>query len=288
MTANPWRDRAALICVMLVAAIGWYFSKQGIGYFQPFEFMGLRFGLAAVLLLFFMRNRDWSKSNFIAGLKLGGVFFTSMVFWISAVDSSDLAGLGLGGFIMTLGVILSPLVGRIFFKEPLHQHYGVSMLAALVGAFLMLGSYQSQSLYLFVVASTFLALYISMMTGISRRNDHFVITFVGFVLVSVCMTLLSFALEARSSTISLHGLGWLLLSGVIATALRFILQIRVQGRMSQSEASIIMNLESVFVAGLAITLFGAQYQWLQWTGAALIVTSAILIVFRPQKKSTSH
>ncbi len=273
-----WRDRGLMLIVMLIAAIGWFFSKNGISHFQPFEFMAYRFALGALLLATLIGSRDWSRHNLMAGLRLGLVFTIAMIFWILALDISSIEGIGLGGFLLMLGIVLSPLIGRFMYNEPLHRGYFVSLGVALAGGIFMAPGMQSSALPLFVSASLFLAIYMTMMTRVSRNNDPFVITIVGFGVVSSTMAIASLISETREPVSDPAAWLWLGLSGLIATAYRFLLQARVQGRLLQSEASMIMNLEGVAVALIAVWLTGVNYTHIQWIGAALVTASAMTLI----------
>ena len=275
-----WRNRVLMFIVMLIAAMGWFFSKQGIRYFEPFEFMAIRFSIGTAFLLGFAWQRRWLWGDIVAGLRVGSVFFVSMVFWILALERSTMQGIGLGGFIITLGVVVSPIIGFWLFSEPFGRGYWWALALAVLGGVLMAPGFQVHSLYLFIAAATLLGLYMTLMTRASRHNDPVVISIVGFVLLVAGMTVLSAVFEQHQPVGSWHGWGWVVLSGAVATALRFLLQARVQGRLVQSEASLIMNLEGVAVVLIAVTFTGVSYHWIQWAGAALVVAAVLVMVGR--------
>lgn len=276
-----------MFLVMLIAALGWFFSKQGIGYFQPFEFMAIRFSIGTAFLLGLAWRRSWLWVDVVAGIRVGSVFFISMVFWILALQRSSIQGIGLGGFIITLGVVLSPIMGYWLFSEPLGRRYWPALGLALLGGVLMAPGFQVHSLYLFTAAALLLGLYMTLMTRASRHNDPVVISIVGFVLLVIGMSGLSALYEQRQPLATWHGWGWVFLSGAVATAFRFLLQARVQGRLVQSEASLIMNLEGVAVVMIAVVVMGASYHWIQWLGAALVVMAVMAMVGRKRPRTTA-
>ena len=279
------QPRILMVLVMWLAAIGWFFSKMGVIHFDAFTFMAWRFGLGALIILVVLRPNQILKADVIAGMWLGLVFFIAMVAWILAVKQSTFGDIGLGGFIITLGVIISPYFGRLLYGEPLMQHYHWPALLAVVGSFLMAPGFETPSLGLFAIAAVLLGLYMTQMTRVSRNHNPWVMTLACFAVVTVGMAALSLMFENPSLSGFENGWMWLALSAVIATAFRFVLQAKVQGELSQSEASLIMNLEGVAVALIATAITGSLYQPLQLLGAALIVAS-LMTRLRLKRRAT--
>lgn len=270
-----------MLGVMLLAAIGWFFTKNGASVFGNFEFMAWRFGFGA-LLLFILRPQIPAQADLKAGLQIGLVFFISMVFWISAVGRSTFGDMGLGGFIVTLGVVLSPYLGKTLFNEAIKPGYFLAVILAGIGGLLMAPGFTTNSVWLYVSAAFCLALYMTLMTRLTRTANPWAMTTTCFIVVTLGMALLSLAFEPRSNGGFAEGWLWLLLSVTIATAFRFMWQAKVQGHLPQSEASLIMNLEGVAVAAIATFFSGVFYGPLQWLGAGLIL-SALFLRFTPKR-----
>ena len=112
------RAELALVLVTLIAALGWIFSKEALEGAPPWLFVGIRFLLAGVVLLI-AGYRHWSllssAANIIRCGKLGLVMSVAMLFWILGLYHGT--HLGEGAFITSLGAVMVPLVGRLFFGE---------------------------------------------------------------------------------------------------------------------------------------------------------------------------
>ena len=87
-------------------------------------------------------------------------------------------------------------------------------------------------------------------------------------------------MEAWPSSISTVIWGWILASALIATSLRFFLQTYGQGLTPASHAALIMVLEPIWTAMLALIWFGEKMHGLQALGCALIFAALLVSRWR--------
>ena len=273
---------AMMLVVVFIAAVGWLFSKQGIGYFEPFQFMALRFSVGAALLVLILPRLHLNSEAWKAAGWVAIPFTLGMVFWIQALALSDGTGIGLGGFIITSGVVLSPLVGRLFYGEALPRGFWIALALALAGGVLLAPGLEVTNFSLYVAASTCLAFYMTALTRQSRRHSAATLTIPMFGLMALTMGSLSLITESPQWDVPIQAWGWLCLSGAFATALRFYLQSRFQGELTQTESSMIMNLESLWVALLTIAFMGAALTSKQWIGGGMVMVASGLVMLRKQ------
>ena len=88
--------------------------------------------------------------------------------------------------------------------------------------------------------------------------------------------LLSAASESWPTGISLDILSWFLASTLIASTLRFFLQIHAQSLTTPSHASVILMLEAVWAALMSAAWFGERMTLIQITGCSLIFTALLI------------
>jgi drug/metabolite transporter (DMT)-like permease len=78
--------------------------------------------------------------------------------------------------------------------------------------------------------------------------------------------------------------GALLFTGVVATALALVWQMRAQRQMSTARAALLLCFEPVFATITSWLWFGERLSAVQWTGAALIVAGMILAELPPARR----
>lgn len=269
-----------LILATLLAGAGWIFSKEALAGLPPLLFIGIRFFLAGVLLALFCR-KDWSQlkepSSLIPSVQLGGLMAVAMTFWILGLTFSS--HLGEGAFISSLGVVLVPVVARLLFSERPPSCVWLALPIALTGlASLSLerGMHFEAGQWYFLLAALTFALQFNLVSRLSTRIPVMLLTSVQLVLVGVCVFLLSVLTERWPSYVPSHTWGWLAASIVLATSLRFLVQTWGQSLSPASHAAVIMNLEPVWAALLAVVWLNEVMGGWQWLGCSLIFVAMLV------------
>jgi len=96
----------------------------------------------------------------------------------------------------------------------------------------------------------------------------------------VLMLPLSLLLERWPETVAAPVVGWLLASAILATTLRFFVQLRGQSLTSASHAAVILMLEPMWTALVAAWWFGETMSAQQFLGCALIFSALVLSRWR--------
>src|SRR5690606_8979789 len=116
-TEHSLRADLILLGVTLAAAAGWIFSKEALAGMPPLLFIGVRFSLAGALLAL-IGARSLRALNAAAVKQVFGIgvlFAVSMAFWILGLHHGS--HLGEGAFITSLGVVMVPVIAKLFFKD---------------------------------------------------------------------------------------------------------------------------------------------------------------------------
>lgn len=279
MDDNHLKADALMVVVTLLAAAGWIFSKEALQGLPPLLFMGVRFLLAGLLLgligTYQLRRLD--AGSLLRAGATGAVMGVAMVCWILGLHHAS--NVGVGAFITSLGVILVPVVGWALFSVRVTISTWVAVMAAAVGMGLL--SLESgwrlalSDLYFFATACT-LAVHFNLNTRFAARIPVVALTAVQLTVVGGLALLGSTLSERWPSAVSGEVIGWLMASILIATSLRFFLQIKAQSMAPVSHAALIMTLEPVWTALLAGAWLGERMSGMQLSGCAMIFFALLI------------
>ena len=287
-----------LIAVTLVAAISWMFSKEAIALMPPLLFMGLRFLLAATFLacLGSKKLRQLTREHILRSARVGIVFGIGMLFWVLGLAHSE--SMGEGAFLTSLGVLLVPIVARVFFAEPIPRSTWLAIPVALFGMALLSLAHgfaiSSGQLY-YLIAAVALAVFftlntraatVSMRRASSQRAaaelsavDPLALTII--TLTSVGLVTLFGSLLTESQLMpdvqwSSEVFFWLFASAVLGTAARFWLQTFAQSLTTQTSGAVMLILEPIWVALFAALWFGETLSMLQLIGCVMIFLALLV------------
>ncbi|PID43465.1 MAG: EamA family transporter [Proteobacteria bacterium] len=279
MKKNYLKADVILIFVTLLAACGWIFSKETLPGLPPFLFIGLRFLLAGLVLgvvsgtgLFRLTAIQWRNASG-AGL----VFGAAMTLWIMGLHNTN--HLGEGAFITSMGILLVPVIARLFFSDQPTRETWIALPVSVIGlACLSLNrpfSFETGQLY-FLMAAGMFACHFTIISTLVTNIAPLSLSAIQLVIVGLCALLLSTGSETLPDDVSGSIWLWFLVSALIATSLRFWLQVKGQSFAPASHTVLILTLEPVWTAILASLWFGESMTGLQVLGCSFIF-SALLV-----------
>ncbi|OAT53887.1 DMT family transporter [Providencia heimbachae] len=264
-----------LVLTTMIAAWGWVFSREAVQGMPIFGFLGSRFLLAAIILLPFCRG----KSNKIKLKQLpkilmtGGWMALNLVLWIYAVATTD--SLGEGAFIMSLAMLFVPLVAWVILKNRPSRYFWEALPVAILGlACLTLFKAQLEfkaSQLWFLGAAIVQAIYFCYTSLYARSVPILPLTTIQLACTGVVGLVLSLFLEQWPSSLALSTVIWFIASVVIATSLRFVLQLLGQKNTTAANAAIIMILEPVMTVFVAAIWYHERMPFIQVVGCILIL-----------------
>lgn len=276
-----------LVLVTVLAGFGWIFAKETLVGLPPLFFMALRFIVAGFVLFLvgqkYFRGLDWPL--FKQACFVGVIMGITMMFWVTGLDQGS--NLGVGAFITSLGVVMVPLVARFMFGQRPPMNIWLALPIAMLGlALLALNNgldFEFAQFY-FLGAAIGSAFQLNFLSRFSMRMHPLVLTAIQLIVAGIFLLILSLLTETLPHTISIGVAGWFLASTLIATSLRFLLQTYGMSLTQVSHAAVIMNLEPVWAALLAVIWFGEIMAPVQVAGCVLIFI-AMLVSRWPQIKS---
>jgi len=276
---HPLKAALLLVLATLVAAAGWIFSKEALAGVPPLQFVGVRFLLAGVVLaaLGWNQLRALDRAGLRGSLLVGTLFAVAMAFWIKGLEHAR--HLGEGAFISSLGIVLVPLIGRLFFGDRPPRLTWVAMPVALGGfACLSLehGFRFEPGQWFFIAAAVVFAILLNLNSRVVRNVSPLALSAIQVSMVGGLMLPLSALSESWPDAVSTPVLGWLLASALIATTLRFFIQLYGQSLTTPSHAAVILMLEPMWTAIVAAWWFGERMTTLQFVGCGLIFAALVL------------
>ncbi|MGE5307417.1 MAG: DMT family transporter [Hyphomicrobiales bacterium] len=261
-----------LFTTTVLAAFGWIFSREAISGMPPFLFVGARFVVATLVLLPFNRGVRLERSQWRGSVISGLWFALQLCLWTHSLSTAR--SLGEGAFIVSLSMLFVPLTAWVMARVRPARAYWECLPIAVAGLALLslqvpVDFHPSQGWWLLTaVAQSIWFVYTSRQaSGVPAIP----LTTVQLSVTAVVALTLSAFTESWTQPIALSTIGWLLASALIATSLRFAIQIQGQKHAAVASAAFIMMLEPVFTAIAAALWFGEQLPVQKILGGALIL-----------------
>lgn len=282
--------------LMLSTAIIWgtVFVAQRLGMdaVGPFLYSGLRFSLAALVLLPLLPllerrasdsappplNRHLLLGGGLMGLALAlGINLQQVGLLFTSVTNS--------GFITGLYVIIVPLLGLfIGHKTGLGIWLGASL--AVVGMFLLSvgDGFQVASGDWLQLAGAFVwGIHVLMVGFFARRHDPLRLAIVQFIICAAISLLLALWFEEIRLSMIITAGPAILYGGLLGVAVGFTLQVIAQKHAIASHAAIILSLEAVFAALAGAILLNESLDLRGYIGCALMFGGMLVAQLWPKK-----
>jgi len=275
----PLRADLLLLLVTLLAASGWIFSKEALNGLPPLLFIGTRFLLAGLILAAFAGPalRRLSTNDILTGAGVGVLFSGALTLWITGLYHSH--HLGESAFINSLGILLVPVMARLVFGDRPPRTTWIALPVALAGfgvLSLNAGFRIEPSQWLMACSAVLFSLLINTNSRVVRRLPALPLTVLQLITVGIVLGLASLAVEPWPTRIGGVTLGWLAASVLLASTLRFFLQVHAQGLTTPSHAAVILMLEAVWTALLSAAWYRETMSPLQLAGCALIFAALLI------------
>jgi drug/metabolite transporter (DMT)-like permease len=271
------RALLALIAVTAVWGVTFVQVKDAVALYPLFAFLAVRFAIATATLALpaAKRVRGLGRSGLAGGAFLGLLLATGYALQTAGLQRTTVSSTG---FITGMYVVLTPLIALLLYRS----HSG---LAAWVGVALataglaMLSGIQAGSVtgdLLVLAAAAVYSLQIVLMERYAPRHDALAFTFVEMASAGVGLLAVALALGDLSVPHGWTVWGALLVTGVFASALGYLVQTWAQRRTSATRTALAFTMEPVWTAFFGYTLAGDRLGALGWGGCAAIMAGIVL------------
>jgi drug/metabolite transporter (DMT)-like permease len=268
---------AALVAVTAVWGVTFVQVKDAVEIYPLFAFLAVRFAIASATLALpaAQRVRALGRSGVGAGVLLGLLLAAGYGLQTAGLERTTVSSTG---FITGLYVVLTPLFALLLLRTPIGIEVWGGVALAVAGLAMLSGiDAGSISGDLLVLSSTGAqALQIVGVERFATRYDPIALTFVE--MLTSFAAFLAIALALGDLSVPHGGTEWgaLLVTGVFASALAYLVQVWAQRRMSAARIALLFSLETVFAGLFGYALAGDRLGALGWGGCAAIMAGIIL------------
>jgi len=270
----------ALLALILVTAI-WGVTfvqvKDAVEIYPLFAFLAIRFVIASAVLAPFAatRLRGFDRRGLVAGTALGGLLALGYGLQTAGLSRTTVSSTG---FITGLCVVLTPVIAYVLFRDRIPTAAWVGVAIATVGLALLTGIDAGSPLgdALVLGGAAAYALQIVLLERYAPHYDPVAFTLVE--MLAACLGFTAIALARGELTVP-HGWtvwGALIVTGVFASALAFVIQTWAQKRTSATRTALAFSAEPVFAAFFGYVLAGDRLGALGWSGCALILVGIVI------------
>jgi len=277
MLRGPVAPLLALVAVTAVWGLTFVQVKDAIALYPLYAFLALRFGIATATLALpgARRVRGLGRSGWWAAALAGALLAAGYALQTLGLERTSVSH---AGFVTGMYVVLTPLIGLALFRFRVEPSAWIGVALATAGLALLAGGHGGGSSVagdlLVLAGAAVYSVQIVLMERYAPRYDP-----LGFTLVEM---LAAFALLLAVAAGELEvPRGWtvwgaLLVTGIFASALAFLVQTWAQRRTSANRTALVFTLEPVWAAVFGFWLAGDRLGALGWAGCALIMVGIVV------------
>jgi drug/metabolite transporter (DMT)-like permease len=253
--------------------------KRALNDSTPLAFLSVRFALATLALAPLVDFRaPWSRGELRGGLLLTVLLASGFACQAVGLQYTTPAR---SAFIVALSSVLAPIVGLIALRHRTGWMVVLALAIAGAGIYLLTapdaGGLNRGDLWTMITAVVFGG-HIVTVTELSKRYDARRLVFLQIAGTTVGVTIAALLLEPIRVAWTPGLIAALVFTGVIATAVALVWQMRAQRHMSSARASLLLCLEPVIAAFTSWLYWGEKLSIMQALGAGLIFVGMVLAV----------
>jgi len=275
----------ALIVVTAVWGVTFVQVKDAVELYPLFAFLAVRFAIASLVLAAPAagRMRSLGRSGWLAGGSLGLLLAVGYALQTAGLERTTVSS---AGFITGLYVVFTPLLALLLFRTRVGGAVWVGVALAVAGLAMLSGVGAGDPLgdLLVLLGSAAYSVQIVLMERYAPRYDPVAFTqaemlaaFAGFAVVALALGQVEVP----------HGWtvwGALLVTGIFASALGFLVQTWAQRRTSATRTALAFAMEPVWAGIFGFWLAGDRLGAIGWGGCAVIMAG--IIVAEPEAGRT--
>lgn len=275
------------LLLAVVAVWGWTFVvvKDAIAIHGVLPFLAVRFTLGAACLgIVCARRMNWRTVR--AGAAIGVVLGAGFLLQTLGLARTSASNTGL---ITGLFVIFAPLANRLLFGVRVRPVLWLAIVLSLVGLALLTGAATSGIGYgelLTLGCAAMFGLHVALLDRFAKRHDAVVLTF-GQIAGAALIFLVCCA--GQGAPLLPPPAVWpaLVITGVFASAVAFLVQTCAQQRLSAIETAMILLAEPLFAVLFGWLLHGDRMTLIQMGGGALMVVTMVFAEWRRGRENSA-
>lgn len=288
---TKYKSEAILLLVTILWAGTFVIVKEALNDISSMAFLFARFSIAGIILLPFMRKRNFTKQNILPGIFLGVLLFAEFAVQTIGLKFTSATK---SGFLTGTAVIMVPLLQVIIEKRKPTKGVIIGTILVLIGiSFLSSGGSSILNLFsdigsnfnlgdfLTLISALFFALYIIYLDIETSKHDFWVLLFLQFIITSFLAGIFLFLfsasnLEPIKIDLTQNLIFAIAYTSIFATLIATALQTKYQKDVTPAKAGIIFSFEPIFSAIFAFFILGEIISNFGYFGAALIVLGLLI------------
>jgi len=267
----------ALIAVTAVWGVTFVQVKDAVAIYPLFAFLAVRFAIATATLAVpgARRVRGLGRNGLAAGAFLGLLLAAGYALQTAGLERTTVSSTG---FITGMYVVLTPLIALLVFRSSIGLGVWAGVVLSTVGLAVLSGIHSGSTLgdLLVLAGAAVYSLQIVLMERFAPRYDAIAFTLVEMAAAFVGLAAVALALGDLSVPRGWTVWGALLVTGIFASALAFLVQTWAQRRTSATRTALAFTMEPVWAALFGYTLDGDRLGVWGWGGCAAIMAGIVL------------
>jgi drug/metabolite transporter (DMT)-like permease len=264
----------ALVAVTAVWGVTFVQVKDAVALYPLFAFLAVRFAIASFALAPVATARV-SRAIWRPAGALGLLLALGYALQTAGLERTTVSSTG---FITGLYVVFTPLFAYVLFRFRAGRALWAGVALSLAGLGLLAGVGVGDPVgdLLVLGGAAAYSLQIALMERYARMYDAVAFTFVEMVTAFAAFTAIALALGDLELPSGRVVWGALLVTGIFASALGYLVQVWAQRRLSAARTALAFTLEPVWTAIFGFWLAGDRLGTVGWLGAALIMAGIVV------------
>jgi drug/metabolite transporter (DMT)-like permease len=259
--------------------------KLGLGFLPPDLFVALRFSLASVLVLLFLRRNGWVDWTLLRARPIWLVGFVNAFGYVLQFQGQKFTTASDAALIISTAALMIPVLSWSRGSEKITVKKGLGVLSGFVGTSLVVTRGQAVSLgqtqflgdvLILGTAVTIALVFIYSKDLVTQKGGRAVTG--GMILITSFLLVLAIPLD-RGGSINLgwEALFYVAFLAVVATLGAYYFLMKGLETVSPTVSSIILPIEVIVAVVLSVILFSDPFNIYSGTGAVLIVAGVLLV-----------
>ena len=272
----PRTGTIPLLALVVVTAIwGYTFVpvQKAVAVYPLFAFLAVRFAISTVTLAPFAWRplRALPRGGWAAGLGAGTLLAAAYGLQTAGLELTTVTSTG---FITGLYVVFTPLIALAAFRTPVPAPVWIGVVLSLAGLMLLSGAPGGSWVGNLLVLGNAVAqsLQIVSMERFAPRYDARALTFLQMTVAFAGFTVVAVATGQVEAPPDAQTWYALVVTGVFAGALGYLVATWVQSRTTAARAALVFTLEAPFAALFGVLLLSETLGWAGWLGCAVMLT----------------
>jgi drug/metabolite transporter (DMT)-like permease len=267
----------ALVAVTAVWGLTFVQVKDAVAVYPLFAFLAVRFAIATLTLAVpaARRVRTLGRRGAAVAAFLGLLLAVGYALQTGGLQRTTVSSTG---FVTGMYVVLTPLLALVLLRARITPAAWLGVAVSTLGLALLAGVHADSLLGdgLVLAAAAVYSLQIVLLERFAPRYDA--VAFTSVEMLTVCVGFLVVAVARAELGVPRGWTVWgaLLVTGIFASALGFLVQTWAQRQMSAARTALAFALEPVWTAIFGYWLAGDRLGAVGWTGAALIMAGIVI------------